>query len=670
RAVDREGRPVSGIRVNTDDGKVLDGDQWTGDDGVARLSVNWDKTERVEAFALIGTRRFASPKASPTEAASGLEVVVDRGVTVLARVLGGEADTERVLVWPAAAGAVQIGEMGDMLLGGGGGSFRRFSGSEVAAVGFVPGTRIKFALFEDGFRRAVAEVLIPDAPYCEVLLDAGGGFTEVSARLLDEAGHARREERVWARIGPAGADVLKGADVVVSTDAEGGLHMRLPTGKIQFASVKEGLGVGPALELTAESIALGDVVVPGLSLLASGTVRDVLGAPANLVWVNAWPVGVERDDGRPWSTETGADGTFEIRGWNHGGLLDLMVTTGELRALSEGLPIGTTGIELIARPTGTLVGNLVALHEDMHSDVFVKVVPSTPTHFERAERIGRAASLIVEESGAFEFPELYPGLYDVVVEVLGTCARRIEGIRIPEEGGVVADPRLQGLSIAGDYREVVVRVVGPEGPLDATVALGDEAREDSRWERSTWANRLLSRTDESGEARFFIPPSARLPVHVRWNDAMRSIKDPVFPLEVVWVPGASVDIGVDLGADLRPLLGFGGLEVALLNLEVAGLDSAAIGEHTTLPVYGTPTASISPDECQGQISVKFEDIPREVRLGVLIAPVGVIDLPNDCHAESRGAWHWVGEFRLPKDAVTHSVRFPVSADLISRMIKR
>jgi hypothetical protein len=368
--------------------------------------------------------------------------------------------------------------------------------------------------------------------------------------------------------------------------------------------------------------------------------------------------------------ETEADGTFKLRGWDHGGLFDLLATEGELRAVLEGFPAGTTGIELVVRPTGTLVGNLIALHEAMHSDVFVKVVPSTSTQFERAERLGRAASRDFELSGSFEVPELYPGLYDLIVEVLGTCTQRIEGIRIPEEGGVVVDPRLQAISIAGDFREVVVRVVGPEGPLEATVALGNEAREESRWQRSNWANRLLSRTDDTGEARFLIPPSARLPVHVQRGGAWRSFKDPVFPLEVVWVEGASLDVGFDLGVDLRALPGFGGFELVLLNLEVAGIDSVAIGELATLTVYGAPEASIPVEECQGKISLKFEDIPHEVRFGVLIAPQGVFDIQDDCQAFCRGDWHWLGEFRIPKHAATHAVRFPVSAELIARMIKQ
>jgi hypothetical protein len=432
--------------------------------------------------------------------------------------------------------------------------------------------------------------------------------------------------------------------------------------------LREALEDAPVLDLTAGATDLGDVVLPGPALLALGTVRDAAGAPAKEMEVEAWPVGVEPENIRPWYTETGPDGTFELRGY--GELFDLVATDGELWAIVEGVPAGTTGIELVARPTGTLVGNVISPGEDVLADVFVQVVPSPAMDLLRAERTGRAALRSVEYSGAFEVGGLSPGAYDVLIQVLGTCTHRIEGIRIPEEGGVVADPRLQGFSIAGDFREVIVRVVGPEGPLEATVTLRDEDDAGSRVPGSSWFDGLCKQTDASGEARFLISTSARVPVRVQRGDAWRSFGDPVFPLEVVWVAGASVEMGVDLGADLPALPGVGGLDIALLDLEAAGIDSVAIGEPATFPVYGAPTASIPVRECRGAISVRFEDVPREVRFGVLIAPAGVIELGDQFQAESRGNWHWVGEFRLPEGVVTHSVRFPVPADLISRMIMR
>jgi hypothetical protein len=215
-----------------------------------------------------------------------------------------------------------------------------------------------------------------------------------------------------------------------------------------------------------------DVIAEGRVVDASG--RPVAGA---LVLVHA---SRERRDDAPgeleptlWETaETGKDGAFTVRGSTSALRMEIGLDHERLSAVPLGLPVGSRGIEIAARESGGLTGQVLVDPGVPAGELRLKLRPEDMAVGSWWESFDSSSTRRTEiaADGRFRLGGLLPWSYTFTLVAGGAVLVEIPGVEVVS-GEVGADPRLAALDVRGRLSAFTLELVppSPELALSGTV---------------------------------------------------------------------------------------------------------------------------------------------------------------------------------------------------------
>jgi len=208
---------------------------------------------------------------------------------------------------------------------------------------------------------------------------------------------------------------------------------------------------------------MGDLVLSPEPLIAEGTVIDESGQPvagASVV-VEAWKQvrAYSASDFEPGlfvDEETGEDGTFAVYGPTSATHMRVSIDDQRLRASPLELPVGTRGIEIVAKRSGGIAGQLLV-------DPGVKAnALELRLRLESESRTSKGKG--IADDGHFQLDGLLPGTYAFSVMAVGHMLVEIPGIEVMP-GEVTQDPRLAALDLRGRLNVFTLALVPPSPSL-------------------------------------------------------------------------------------------------------------------------------------------------------------------------------------------------------------
>ncbi|MFO1076765.1 MAG: carboxypeptidase-like regulatory domain-containing protein [Planctomycetota bacterium] len=193
----------------------------------------------------------------------------------------------------------------------------------------------------------------------------------------------------------------------------------------------------------------GDLRLQEEPVMAAGRVVDVDGSPVAGVQVAVRQVVGNADPQRSpwWQTCTGADGSFTLRGFDRGGELRIGAERKDLVGDDIAAAFGATGLELrVAR----------------HGSLRVSFADGEPPRCLALEARGADGKVAAFELRGGHVLALWPGLYDLEMQMLGRSVLRIPGVEV-RSGAVCDDPRVAGIDWRRHLQELTVHLVDPAG---------------------------------------------------------------------------------------------------------------------------------------------------------------------------------------------------------------
>jgi hypothetical protein len=333
---------------------------------------------------------------------------------------------------------------------------------------------------------APAESTAKDARHAS---DAGPEPTQLVVRLIDELAQPFADRRVSVQT----VDWTMTLFSQGSTDEAGLFWLPVSVGPGQQAELPKALdfdaggGRGARLTLPADLevgpgvIDLGDLVLGGMPLIASGIVRNPAGVPVPYASITASllhrdPDGRENSAGVTITRMTRDDGLFDLHGWIEGATHVRLSTTHQAAARGSEveLPIGTAGVVITLSGGGAIEGRLV-LDEDLRaSSILLAAENESPG--------GRgAAGVRLMPEQRILLPKLEPGVYTLRVQLEGDGEElySLAGI-VVRNGERTRPPELDPLDLRGRAFRHAITVVEPGGaPVPATVYT--RSSDDARW---------------------------------------------------------------------------------------------------------------------------------------------------------------------------------------------
>jgi hypothetical protein len=227
------------------------------------------------------------------------------------------------------------------------------------------------------------------------------------------------------RVDVGDSRLFAGQDWLVKHDADDDVRWR---GRARFeGELHVGLNDG------------GDVPLGPDPFLVAGRVVDASGAGVARAEVVA---GEQDHDGffgtPPVTGRTDALGTFELHGILADEEFDLGARSGDARAPTVKARAGQRGVLLVVSPRRRVHGRVVC-EPEFHASVFGLTLAAPSGEETSVETVG------ADQAGAFEFPSVPPGAYELVASLRGETLRTLPGLVVAGEDLDVGTLDLSGL---------------------------------------------------------------------------------------------------------------------------------------------------------------------------------------------------------------------------------
>lgn len=230
-------------------------------------------------------------------------------------------------------------------------------------------------------------------------------------------------------------------------------------------------GTPLAQALGKDPIDLGDIRLETLPLIASGRVVDENGTPVKGASVSGRVL--RQDTDHPgnqrleweflWSSRPSSDefGRFELRSKERGESLAVYARSGKAWVGTDAIPLGSTGLELVLAPAGSVIGRIVAEPPLAPQSLSFQLTLSGTRNPEAPPKED-FFSATVGRDGLFAVRFVPAGTYDATVYPTngGNALATLEGIEV-RAGERALDPRLDPIAVR--QRGVVLRFVDTKG---------------------------------------------------------------------------------------------------------------------------------------------------------------------------------------------------------------
>ena len=306
-------------------------------------------------------------------------------------------------------------------------------------------------------------------------------------------------------------------------------------------------GVPLARALDAPVADIGDVVMVAPPLLAAGLVTTSKGEPIRGAQVRVSVQEPAREPGDPptWThldwllTETGKDGSFELRGAVEGTWLRVWATRTDHVTMDwiDTAP-GNAGLALHLEASAGIVGSVIP-------DPGISLTRITVA-FENHERLrlfgalGASTPDSLYSDGSFRILGLAPGRGDLVVRAAG-IAEPIAVVRdlVLEPGATCRDPRLDGIDARRGLRAVVISASRADGGPFSSARI-----------RRLGPDGIFiheARTQSHGSAYVLVPPSGATFAVDSWGTVPVRLPDLLDDVRVTLQPAPLLELLVTEG---------------------------------------------------------------------------------------------------------------------------
>jgi hypothetical protein len=339
-----------------------------------------------------------------------------------------------------------------------------------------------------------------------VELTCGNLATLVTGRVVDTAGQCVTRGLVDARIQSQDANEL--SLMFQPLDREGRFKLRFEVDPATITAKEIHLGVMRAPPLgvgvyehkpetltkalpagiASGSVDLGDVVLPGAKLLASGAVVDQDGSPIGMAQIQMMQrrlFGWDRAETES-VTASAADGAFELRGKAKGKAAGLIASrSGWVCVDPVPFEPGATGIRIVMTKAGGIEGSIKGLGERSWSRYsgdapFTIVVAGKKAWIPARNESGEKDYVLSVFDGAFNAHDLLPETY--AIRFLGKGGEELLVVSdvAVKAGEINRDPRLQDVDVSAFLASRTVTVVDEaDKPIEnARVAATEEDSND------------------------------------------------------------------------------------------------------------------------------------------------------------------------------------------------
>ena len=244
--------------------------------------------------------------------------------------------------------------------------------------------------------------------------------------------------------------------------------LREPVGRSEASGAEPDLHVLP-VRLQARAKPAPDLDAPVNTLIAAGRVIDAAGRPVAKARIVAHTFPRSRDERARGiasayyeAAETAEDGVFALYGSTNAARIDVILHHEHLLALPLDLPVGSKGIEIVARSSGGVTGQVLVEPEVPLGNLRMILRPENLPAESRMELFdsSRLSQKEVGHDCRFQLQGLLPWTYTFSVAAGSDVLAEIPGIEIIA-GEITRDPRLEPLDLRGRLHVFTLDLVPP-----------------------------------------------------------------------------------------------------------------------------------------------------------------------------------------------------------------